>query len=113
MDDKDKIDFAALDPSRDPARWGPLVAQVAARGLARFQRRLAPSLAAQVVAWWRPALAMAAAVALVVWLGAGRRPPVVTASADPALEVARWAEGTEPASTAAMLDVLGAGDAAR
>ena len=60
-----EIDFSCLDPSRDAARWERMIAAVASRARAARGRGVADQLAA----WWRPALA-AAAVLAVAFLGA-------------------------------------------
>jgi len=65
----DRIDFSALDPTRDEARFERLVSAIvhdAEPELAR--RRQSPSVVAQVGQWWWPLLA-AAAVVVVASLG--------------------------------------------
>jgi hypothetical protein len=66
MKDPEKIDFGPLDPARDAPRWQRLIDETARR--ARAQRgRGAQTMSAQVVAWGRPVLAVAAALSLVAW----------------------------------------------
>jgi hypothetical protein len=111
MNDPEKIDFAALDPSRDPRRWEQLVGDVARRGL---EARRAASVTRQLVAWARPALAAAALVALVVWLIAALRPaPTAVAAARPADALTAWAWNDELPATATILETLGADDVRR
>jgi hypothetical protein len=68
MKEGDKINFDPLDPSRDAQRWQRMVSAVAERVLAR--RRLRRSIPLQLLSWARPTLAIAAALALLVWVGA-------------------------------------------
>jgi hypothetical protein len=79
MKGADKIDFGPLDPSRDAQRWQRMVSSVAERAFAR--RRLPRSIPLQLLSWARPTLAVAAALALLVWVGAlfGKptRPPTI------------------------------------
>jgi hypothetical protein len=63
--DDDPIDFSPLDPARDARRWRQLSDEVVAHAVAALR----PSLTLQLVAWLRPAMAGAAAVAVVVWAG--------------------------------------------
>ena len=102
------IDLSALDPSRDPGRWDAIAESVAARGLAARRRRNTVSY--QVRAWAWPALAVAAAVALVSWVGALTQPaePAVATEPEPAFVLAQWASADERPSTDQMLQVLGA-----
>jgi hypothetical protein len=67
MKSDEPIDFSPLDPSRDGQRWRKQLDSVAARAL----QALPPwSVPQQVFAWFRPTLAIAAAVAALVWVGA-------------------------------------------
>jgi len=105
--DPDRVDLSALDPSRDPARWEAMVRRTAARGLAR--RRA--SVASQIAAWSRPALALAAGVALVVWTGTLAYTP--TAESDPAGKLLEWASTDSSPATSEILETLGSRHAAR
>ena len=67
MKDSEKIDFGALDPSNDDARWQLMVAETTRR--AREQRRGVQTVSGQLVAWGPTAVAAAAALALAVWGG--------------------------------------------
>ena len=61
----DRLDLRPLDPMRDPARYERAVGRImdaAALPLARRRARL--TAVGQVSRWWRPMLAMAAAVAI-------------------------------------------------
>lgn len=104
----DKIDFSALDPSRDAERWEACIQRVSEAALAR--RRPTPALSDQLLAWLRPAMVLAAFLALLVWgvaligpgaVEPGRRGSSVwteARSTAPALLVARWAaEDARPA----------------
>ena len=107
MSEEGRIDFGPLDPSRDRERWEVMVGAVVAGGLAR--RRL--TVGAQLRPWGVPSLAMAAALALVVWLaGWWRGDPVATV--EPTRVVTEWAMQDEIPATERILEVLG-GDHAR
>lgn len=117
-----KIDLGALDPSRDAARWERRVRAVASRGADAARRRRPGWLALQLAAWARPALACAAALALVVWIPAIVRhappaaaaPSASTASAAAAPErLLAWAATDETATASALLLTLGGDDDSR
>jgi len=104
------MDFSALDPSQDAQRWERMVKSVASRAIAARRHRV--SLPYQLAAWMRPALAIAAAVALLSWVGAliSARPGSAVAQQTaeaPAFVLARWAMADERSSTSKMLQVLG------
>ena len=107
--DEQKIDLSDLDPSRDAERWEELVRTVARRALAARRRRL--TVGHQLLAWARPALAVAAVAALVSWVGnlASPEPTATIAEGqeDPAIVLARWASSDERPSTPKILRVLG------
>jgi hypothetical protein len=111
----ERIDLSSLDPSRDEARWNRRIELIAARAAAAGRRRL--TVAQQLRTWMRPALAIAASVALVSWLGAlasrPSEPTAITATEDPASTLARWAMSDERPSTSSILEVLGGTDRAR
>jgi hypothetical protein len=107
--ESEKIDLSPLDPTVDLRRWNDLVNTITRRAIEARQRRL--SVTYQLLAWARPAVAMAAAVALVVIAGAslsrfGSRTEVSSA-VKPALILADWAVRGEAPSTATMIEVLG------
>ena len=106
MKDDDKIDFGALDPSRDRDRWEGLVGHVVARATARRRR---PTLGGEIRAWGRPALALAAVLALVVWL-AGSWRGESTVARQPAASLSEWAMNDEVPSATTILEVLGDDD---
>lgn len=118
---EDKIDLSAIDPARDRERWEARIQQVAQRALVqrpRARRGLAPTLGDQLLAWFRPALALAAVLALLVWgaalLGVGRRGErpggrreAGARATQPAVVLARWAaDDARPEPTEVLL-VLG------
>ena len=134
MTDK-KVDLTALDPSREAERWNRLLDSVATRAWNARRRRLTVSF--QVVSWARPALAIAATLALVSWAATYQQDrPGASSSAgsaeviaskdgakagslsasetaqigkdqDPTTVLARWAELDEMPPTADILRVLG------
>jgi hypothetical protein len=95
MDD-DRIDFSPLDPSRDARRFEALVGAVTERALA--SRRRAATVSGQLAAWWRPALAAAAVIAIAVWVS----------SAGPGRSQERKAERAHDANADFMQWALGA-----
>ena len=116
MEDE-RIDLSALDPARDEKRWSEMIDRVSARSIAARSRPRADAgaglIAHQIVAWARPALAIAATLALVVWAVAfaanSSRSPAVgeAARAEPAFALSTWASRDELPSTADLLDTLG------
>jgi len=108
MDDS-PIDLSSLDPSREPERWKQLIDKIAWQ--ARAAHRSRTSVSHQLVAWTVPALAIAAALALVVWAGAlsvAQTGEVARQStSDPAFVLARWAMTDERPATSAIWQVLG------
>ncbi len=103
--DDERLDLSPLDPTRDGARFEAIVRSVAARVVARPMRDASSIL----LAWWRPALALAASLALVAWgpalltLGA---PASNSLSSDPAAAILEWARAGAPSSAAEVLDSL-------
>jgi hypothetical protein len=116
--DPDRLDLSALDPTHDRVRWEKMVRSVASRGLARGSR---PSeVLAQLVAWWRPALAMAAAAVALSWLPAflaspsrGRAVREATPFADPVLSTTSWVLRDRSPETAEVIASIGADHASR
>jgi hypothetical protein len=96
----DRIDFSALDPSRDRVRWEARIAAIAAAGRKR------PSLFDALAAWARPALAAAAAIAVVVWGAAMLTHRTAPAQADPYAQVIDWSRGQMPQNAYELLEVL-------
>lgn len=105
MSDPERIDFGALDPTRDRARWEAQVESVVARALAR--RRSVPR---QLVAWRRPTLAAAALLAAAVWIALVWRAPD---RSDPVAQLSEWAQNDEVPAPARILELFGDQDAAR
>jgi len=65
MDD-DRIDFSALDPTRDEAHFDLLVGSIMERAADQLtERRASSSSLLQLVQWRRPMLAAAAVIAMV------------------------------------------------
>jgi hypothetical protein len=114
-----KLDLGPLDPARDQVRWERLVRSVAARGAAGADRRRPGRLALQLAAWLRPALACAAALAVVAWVPAWLHrggPPTAAATAptaDRASRLAAWATSDEAGGAGAFLAAIGDDDDAR
>ena len=91
--DDDKLDLSALDPTRDALRFERMVRAVAAKAMAQRQDPL--DLA---VRWWRPALALAAGLALLAWAPSLFGARSSTQSLDPGATLLTWASGADPTS---------------
>ena len=109
----ERIDLSLLDPSRDRERWERRIEAVSSRAAAA--RRAPRSVPAQLASWAGPALALAAGLALVVWLATpSRKPPPPHpapsgAASDPAFALERWSVGERPASVWEELEMMGVG----
>ncbi|HMA93764.1 MAG TPA: hypothetical protein VKP30_13835 [Polyangiaceae bacterium] len=108
MNHDNPIDFSTLDPARSPLRWQARIDQIVdATMRARRQRE---SLPASLLHYARPALAIAAAVALVSWVGAMQsRASATTTGAEnsSSTTVLEWASNDQVPSTSEVLDSLG------
>ncbi|MBI2894024.1 MAG: hypothetical protein HYY06_10765 [Deltaproteobacteria bacterium] len=111
MDDS-RIDFSPLDPSRDPERWRRMIDSITARALAA---RGPGSIPQQLLAWSRPALAMAAALTLVIWgaAWASGPEPAPQARTEPAVTLAAWAADDELPPATEILQILGGQNGSR
>jgi hypothetical protein len=113
MREPERLDLSALDPRRDPERWEQMVRQIMWRSSAELQRRQGSAvfgLFDGLVAWSRPALAAAAALAALslVTLSQFRPPTVVTQATyfqSPGLP-AQVAVMLEEGQALSMLDLL-------
>jgi hypothetical protein len=90
MDDE-RIDFSALDPSRDELRWRRTVDALAARALDERCRRF--TVQRQLLRWARPVLVVAACLCILSWtatfIGGPAREELATSPAS--LTLANWA----------------------
>jgi hypothetical protein len=105
-----KIDFSVLDPSKDKERWEGLVRAVATRAHTARARRL--TVGAQMVAWARPALALAAALALVSCAARFALPAkgATITDNDSVATLASWAAEEQIPATADILEIFGGHD---
>jgi uncharacterized membrane protein YidH (DUF202 family) len=105
----ERIDFSALDPSRDELRWTRTVDGLVDKALAERRKRL--SIERQLLRWARPALAVAASIGLVAWtaglLAANRSGRVTTAQHPAALTVANWAANNQIPQPSELWGALG------
>jgi hypothetical protein len=105
----EKIDFSFLDPSRNTTRFDALVEDVVLRAFAA--RKGPATVSDQLLAWWRPALAAAAALAIIVWIAAmspsGSRDRGARRESDGDAAFVQWALGER--SSSAWEDVARAG----
>ncbi|HET9954487.1 MAG TPA: hypothetical protein VFQ61_08280 [Polyangiaceae bacterium] len=99
-----KLDLSALAATRSlEERIGELV-QRAVR-----LRRQELGWVEQLERWLRPALALAATVALVSWLGVSRREPSseLPSHSDPAISLLSWVNQTHPPAASEVLQSFG------
>lgn len=110
-DNRNPIDFSALDPGRNQIRWERLIQKVAAEAHAEQRRRMA--LQEQLLRWARPVLAVAAALCLLVWTAGyvvSPRPATTTAqspSQPPAFALASWVANDRIPESSELLSTLG------
>ena len=103
-----KLDFSVLDPHRDAERFNRMVDATLERALSR---RRGGTFAFTLLEWARPALLVAASIALVSWCSVSVRQgklPEPQRADDAAWVLTRWAVTGEQPSVASMLEVLGA-----
>ena len=111
MDDRqdDRIDFSALDPSRDELRWARTVDGIVGKALAERRKRL--SVEQQLLRWARPVLAVAAGLSIVAWtagfLASGRSDQVSSVQHPPALTLASWAANNQIPEPSDLFGTLG------
>jgi hypothetical protein len=107
--ENEKIDLSPLDPCKDQERWNDLINTIARRAMHARRRRL--SVSYQLLAWARPAVAMAAAIALMVVVGASvnryQSQTNTNRAVKPTLMLAVWATTNQAPSTATIIEVLG------
>lgn len=116
MDDR-PIDLAALDPTLDSERWERRIAAISALARPELARRAAAAASpAQVlVGWFRPALAMAAALALcasaalMLFDGAPGEPAVTAEALRLPSAVDQWLGEDQPPTMAELADAVGGG----
>jgi hypothetical protein len=70
MNDDEPFDLSALDPARDAARWGAIVAATHRRAAAALDERVRGDDPIQLIASWRRPLLAAAAAALIALIPA-------------------------------------------
>ncbi|MBK8482408.1 MAG: hypothetical protein IPL40_14785 [Proteobacteria bacterium] len=105
-----RFDFSSIDPSRDRTRWEQRIAELATQAAAAAQARR--TVSAQLATWLKPALALAAGIALALWLAA---PPSLTSrpsrelaqGQDPAFALQYWALGDNNHTAWKQLEALG------
>jgi hypothetical protein len=104
--DEQALDLSALDPARDAAHFDAVVQSVVARSLAAREANVWSA----VLRWWRPALALAAAVALALWapsLVERDDELAVAEAAAPAYQLEQWASTGQAPSSVELLDASG------
>ena len=117
MDDR-PIDLAALDPTLDRERWERRIAAISSLARPELARRAAAAASpAQVlVGWFRPALAMAATLALCAsaalmlsFDGAAGEPAVTAEALRLPSAVSQWLGGDQPPTMAEVAAAVGGG----
>jgi len=101
------IDLALLDPRRDPARWQLRIDRIVTEAIRVRQRRI--SLSGQVERFARPALAIAATLALISWASAVKfnRKPTTSTFDNPTLTLLKWAANDAVPATSEVFQSLG------
>ncbi|HEY5955182.1 MAG TPA: hypothetical protein VIV60_01465 [Polyangiaceae bacterium] len=100
------IDFSSLDPSRHSQSWESRILAITLRAVEQHHR--GRTVMDQLARWSRPMLAIAAAVALVGWLGLVITPGRHTHSVDdPSVSLLAWVANDETPSTQALLELVG------
>jgi len=106
--DDERLDLTALDPTRDPMSFERRVRATVAAAMARRKR----TTTTEALRWWRPALALAASLALAAWLpvllGGGTDEPATVTRTDPALDLLTLARADASPSAADILTTFGA-----
>ncbi len=105
--DDDRLDLSALDPTRDDARFEGLVRSTVRAAMAR-RRRTATT---ETLRWWRPALVLAASLAIAAWLPVllgGADEAATPARTDPAVALLTIARTDAPPSPSEILSAFGA-----
>jgi hypothetical protein len=108
MEDE-RINFSALDPSRNELRWQRTVGMLVGQALAERRKRL--SIEQQLLRWARPVLAVAAGLCLVAWtaglLSTSSAQRVSSVQQSPALTLANWAANNQIPEPSDLLRTLG------
>lgn len=104
MSEGEKIDFEALDPTRDAQRWEQMLSSVTDRVHAPRRPR---SIPLQLVSWARPTLAIAASLALVVWIGALLARPTQPQPTELAQAMSQWLEKGDAHAAEQLIEVMG------
>jgi hypothetical protein len=105
MEDE-RIDFSALDPSRNELGWRRTVEGIVARALEQRRRRL--SVERQLLSWARPVLVIAIGLCILSWtatlIGGTERVERDTRPAP--LTLARWAANHQMPPAGDLLSLL-------
>lgn len=99
------MDFSPLDPTRDAERWQRMLRSVSERVILR---RAAPrTIPFQLVQWARPALAIAAGLTIIVWVGALLGKPVLLPQADLNQALSQWQANSDVFAAEQLMQALG------
>jgi hypothetical protein len=106
--DDERLDLTALDPTRDRVRFETLVRSTVTAAMARRRR----SATTEALRWWRPALALAASLALAAWLpvlfGTSGDDPTTATRGDPAIALLTLSRPDANPSPTDILTTFGA-----
>lgn len=110
---EDRIDFSALDPKQDPARYDRMVARVLAGAQLQAPppEPMLPVYLIGVQSWGGKALALAALAAALVWLPHSMTsrwtPSTASSNGDTVELVSKWAQSGEVPSDVDLDNTLG------
>ncbi len=106
--EEERLDLSALDPTRDRTRFEGLVRSTVAAAMSRRRR----TTATETLRWWRPALALAASIAVAAWLpvlfGTGSDESTASTRGDPAIALLTLARSDTTPSPTDILATFGA-----
>jgi hypothetical protein len=105
MKEDEKIDFGVLDPSRDELHWHVMMRSVTDRAIRG--RRAPRSIPVQLISWARPTLAIAAALTMLVWVGALLGKPVRPQRVDLDQALSQWQTKSDVLAAEQLMQALG------
>jgi hypothetical protein len=106
----ERIDFSALDPSRNELRWERTIHALVDKAMAERRKRL--SVERELLRWARPVLAVAACLSIMAWTAGfltANRSNLVSSAAQvpPALTLANWAANNQIPEPSDLFGTLG------
>jgi hypothetical protein len=104
----ERIDFSALDPSRNELRWERTIHALVDKAMAERRKRL--SVEQELLRWARPVLAVAACLSIMAWTAGFLTASNLASSAaqvPPALTLANWAANNQIPEPSDLFGTLG------